>query len=200
MLNFLFRVRSRSNNTGFCWYRGSKNIQFKIFTLLNQSKQQQFVFYWISIRVLIYTNIFLTIFSQCEKNSSHSLHKKSDDTRNHLTINSHFGCFCLRKKEFFSKENSSMEKIKISEISMRNWIGWNSTKILKFWEKIWRQTYCKIFFCPSHVSHNLCRKNQMEREMSSHCDKNSAHNVGSKYRWIPLSFQPFLVFSYSELY
>ena len=26
----------------------------------------------------------------------------------------------------------------------------------------------------------------MEREISPHCDKNSSHNVGDKYRWIPL--------------
>ena len=29
-------------------------------------------------------------------------------------------------------------------------------------------------------------ENQMIREISSHCDKNSAHNVGGKYRLIPL--------------
>ena len=44
----------------------------------------------------------------------------------------------------------------------------------------------KFLFCPPHVNHNLDWKNQMERKMSSHCDKNSAHNVGDKYKWISL--------------
>ena len=58
---------------------------------------------------------------------------------------SHFRCtfaikFFLKKKEFFGKENSSLEK------------------------------------CESQFG----LKNQMEREMFSHCDKNSAQNVWGK--------------------
>ena len=61
-------------------------------------------------------------------------------------------------------------------------------KCPKFEKKFDRKCTANFCFCPSLVSHNLGRKNQMIREISSHCDKNSAHNVGGKYRWKPLIF------------
>ena len=59
-------------------------------------------------------------------------------------------------------------------------------KCPKFEKKYERECTANFCFCPSNVSHNLGWKNQMIREISSHCDKNSAHNVGGKCRWIPL--------------
>ena len=37
-------------------------------------------------------------------------------------------------------------------------------------KKFERERTANFCFCSSHVSHNLGRKNQMEREISSHCD------------------------------
>ena len=99
--------------------------------------------------------------SQCEKNSSHILPEKSNDTGNLLTIYWQFIFWKLfSKKEFFRKENSFMEKIslktafltrfqefKISEISMKNWIEW-LLEYKKFEKKHGMQTYCKIFLLP----------------------------------------------------
>ena len=54
-----------------------------------------------------------------------------------------------------------------------------ANKYLKFEKKFERERTANFCFCPSNVSHNLGWKNQMIRELSSHCDKNSAHNIGA---------------------
>ena len=56
----------------------------------------------------------------------------------------------------------------------------------KIWEKIRTRTYCKFLLLPFKCDSQSGPENQVIREMSSHCDKNSAHNVGGKSRWIPL--------------
>ena len=68
---------------------------------------------------------------------------------------------------------------------IRNWIEWTQ-QMPKIWEKIRTRTYCKFLLLPIKCESQSGPENQMIREMSSHCDKNSAHNVGGKYRWIPL--------------
>ena len=68
---------------------------------------------------------------------------------------------------------------------IKNWIEW-TTKMSKIWEKTRTQTYCKFLLLPFKCESQSGPENQMTREMSSHCDKNSAHNIGGKYRWIPL--------------
>ena len=57
--------------------------------------------------------------------------------------------------------------------------------MFKIWEKIWTRTYCKFLFLPFKCESQFGPENQMIWEMSSHCDKNSAHNVRDKNRWIP---------------
>ena len=52
-------------------------------------------------------------------------------------------------------------------------------KCPKFEKKFEREATANFCFFPSLVSHNLGRKKQMIREISSHCDKNSAHNIGA---------------------
>ena len=52
-------------------------------------------------------------------------------------------------------------------------------KCTKFEKKFEHERTANFYFCPSHVNHNLGRKNQMTREISSHCDKNSSHNIGA---------------------
>ena len=62
------------------------------------------------------------------------------------------------------------------------------------WEKIRTPTYCKRFLLPLTCESQSGRENQMERKMSSHCDKNSAHNVSGKYIWMPLiNYNVFMV-------
>ena len=63
-------------------------------------------------------------------------------------------------------------------MKMKNWIELVN-KMSKIWEKFERKRTANFCFCPSIVSHNLGRKNQMGREISSHCDKNSSHNIGA---------------------
>ena len=53
-------------------------------------------------------------------------------------------------------------------------------------KRIGMPTYCKKFLLSLTCESQSGPENQMEREISSHCDKNSAHNVREKYRWIPL--------------
>ena len=55
----------------------------------------------------------------------------------------------------------------------------NQTNVQNLRKKIERERTANFCFCPSNVSHNLGRKNQMIREISSHCDKNSAHDIGA---------------------
>ena len=50
-------------------------------------------------------------------------------------------------------------------------------KCPKFEKKFERERTANFCFCPSNVSHNLGRNNQIIREISSHCDKNSSHNI-----------------------
>ena len=52
-------------------------------------------------------------------------------------------------------------------------------KCSKFEKKFECERTANFCFCPSHVSHNLGQKNQMIKEISSHCDKNSFHNIGA---------------------
>ena len=67
----------------------------------------------------------------------------------------------------------------IFELKIKNWIKW-TTKMSKIWEKIWMRTYCKFLLLPFKCeSQSGPEKNQMEREISSHCDKNSSHNIGA---------------------
>ena len=64
-----------------------------------------------TIRVFISTHNFLTISSQCEsqceKNSAHIV---THNIRWHRNYSHNIFTFCLRKKEFLRKKNSSMEK------------------------------------------------------------------------------------------
>ena len=73
---------------------------------------------------------------------------------------------------------------------IKNWIKWIQ-QMSKIWEKIWTRTYCKFLLLPFKCESQSGPENQMIREMSSHCDKNSAHNIGGKYRWIPLMSHPY---------
>ena len=70
-------------------------------------------------------------------------------------------------------------------MEIKNWIEWIK-QMSKIWEKIWTQTYCKFLLLPFDCEPQSGPENQMGREMSSHCDKNLAHNAGGKYRLIPL--------------
>ena len=72
----------------------------------------------------------------------------------------------------------------------KNWIELTK-QMAKIWEKIWMRTYCKLLLLPFKCDSQSRPDNQMIWEMSSHCDKNSAHNVGGKYRWIPLMWRYF---------
>ena len=70
-------------------------------------------------------------------------------------------------------------------MKIKNWIEWTQ-QMSKIWEKNWTRTYCKFLLLPFKCESQSGPENQMIKEMSSHCDKNSAHNFGGKYRWIPL--------------
>ena len=63
-------------------------------------------------------------------------------------------------------------------MKMKNWIECTN-KMTKFEKKFKRECTAYFCFCPSNVSHNLNQKNQMTREISSYCDKNSSHNIGA---------------------
>ena len=52
-------------------------------------------------------------------------------------------------------------------------------KCPKFEKKFERKRTANFSFCPSIVSHNLGRKNQMIKETFSHCDKKYSHNIGA---------------------
>ena len=54
-----------------------------------------------------------------------------------------------------------------------------SIKCPKFEKKFERERTANFCFCPSNVSHNLGWKNQIKREISTHYDKNSFHNIGA---------------------
>ena len=45
---------------------------------------------------------------------------------------------------------------------------------------------CKFLLLPFKCESQSGPENQTEREISSHCDKKSANNVGGKYTWILL--------------
>ena len=72
-------------------------------------------------------------------------------------------------------------------------------KCPKFEKKFERKRTAIFWICPSNVSHKLGRKNQMTREISSHCDKNSSHNIGAntdEYNlcfWYDLTFLVFYI-------
>ena len=63
-------------------------------------------------------------------------------------------------------------------------------KCPKFEKNFERERTANFCFCPSNVSHNLGRKNQMIREISSHCDKNSAHNIEANTDEYPYCGEP----------
>ena len=93
-------------------------------------------------------------------------------------------------KEFLLQKNSSIKKYTITTSILVQFqkkyifLKWKwKTGLIgriacpKFEKKFECERTANFCFCPSIVSHNLGRKNQMIREISSHCDKNSAHNI-----------------------
>jgi len=66
---------------------------------------------------------------------------------------------------------------------MRIKTGWHRLiRCPKFEKKIEGKRTAKNSFCPSHVSQNLDRKNQTEREISSHFETEFRLQFGDKYR------------------
>ena len=55
-------------------------------------------------------------------------------------------------------------------------------KCPKFEKKFERERTANFCFCPLNCESQFGPENHMIREMFSHCDKNSAHNVRGKYR------------------
>jgi len=109
----------------------------------------------------------------------------SDDIGILFTIPSHFGKYFSRKKEFFRKENSSLEKtswkrqfwsdfkkIYIFEMRMKNWIEWTN-KISKIWEKIWTRTYFKFL----HIVSRLWEDCEWQSRGKSKWSWKTSHNV-----------------------
>ena len=82
-------------------------------------------------------------------------------------------------------------------MKLKNWIEWTK-QMAKIWEKIWTWTYCKFLLLPFKYESQSWRENQMIKEMSPYCDKNPAHNVGGKYRWIPLLSATCVTISYLQ--
>ena len=66
-------------------------------------------------------------------------------------------------------------------MKIKNWIEWDY-KMTKIYEKIQTPIYCKKNYLPLTCESQSRLENQTEREISSHCDKNSTHNVWNKYR------------------
>ena len=62
-------------------------------------------------------------------------------------------------------------------MKIKNWIEWTK-QMAKILEKILTLTYCKFLLLPFKFESLSGPENQMIKEMPSHCDKNSAHNIG----------------------
>ena len=90
----------------------------------------------------------------------------------------------LNKCPKFGKKQLNAKVLQIFAFALQMWVTiWDGKPDYK---KNWTPTYCKKSILPLTCESQLGLENQSEREISSYCDKNSAHNVGDKYRWISL--------------
>ena len=88
----------------------------------------------------------------------------------------------IPRQEYFSRFLKPVKMVQNMSFSKQNQLIYYS---------IWGWSKCDVKFLllPLKCESQTGPENQMIREMSSHCDKNSAHNVRGKYRWIPLICQ-----------